>query len=76
MPETKRKRTPILSNFALLDVPRSAEWCGALHHEAARSGGIPVVIRGRLIGVNSQHDGVSQQFEVHVESVEEVERDA
>ena len=71
MPKNKRKRSPIRSNFAILDVPRSAKWCDKLAREIEEDGSIPVVIRGRLIGVTSDYDGVSQQFEVHVESVEE-----
>lgn len=71
MTQNKHKRSPILSNFAILEVPRSAKWCDALHHEAVRSAGIPVVIRGRLVRRWGNHYGFSQQFEIDVESVEE-----
>jgi hypothetical protein len=61
----------IKSNFALLDVLSKSER-KLLHRQLEKQhGGIPIVITGRLVSAWGKHDGISQEYEVKVDSVKE-----
>lgn len=58
----------IASAFAILDVKGTA--AGALDKRITQGTRIPVVIRGFVSGVWGRYDGISQEFQVDVESAE------
>ena len=58
----------IKSTFAILDVLSAGE--RRKLQRQLQDAPIPIVIKGKLVRVWGNHDGVSQEYEVEVEAVE------